>query len=160
MSLPPDAVSSEDRDLVLCRHIEAPPAKLYRAWTEPELMKLWFCPLPWVVSHVDNDVRVGGHSLVVMRSPEGREIPNRGVYLEVVPDRRLVFTDAFTEAWVPSAKPFFTGIIEFEPEGSGTRYTATARHWTVHDRAAHEQMGFHEGWGKAADQLQALVMAL
>ena len=86
--------------------------------------------------------------------PERRGDAQSGVYLEVVPNRRLVFTDAFTSAWVPSAKPFMVAIVEFEDLGDGTtRYTATVRHWTVEDRQAHEQMGFHQGWGVVADQL-------
>lgn len=98
-------------------------------------------------------------SLVVMRSPEGVEFPNRGVYLEVVENKRLVFTDAYATAWEPSEKPFMTVVLTFEDEdaGSKTRYTARVRHWTVEDRMAHEQMGFHAGWGQCADQLAALV---
>jgi uncharacterized protein YndB with AHSA1/START domain len=92
-----------------------------------------------------------------MRGPDGAESPMRGVYLEVVKNERLVFTDAYTKAWEPSEKPFFTGIITFEDEGGKTRYTARALHWTVADREAHEKMGFHEGWGQCADQLAELV---
>jgi uncharacterized protein YndB with AHSA1/START domain len=75
----------------------------------------------------------------------------------VVPDQRLVFTDAYTEGWVPSAKPFFTGMIELSDEDGGTRYTARARHWKAEDKARHEAMGFHEGWSAVLDQLVALI---
>ena len=51
-----------------------------------------------------------------MKGPEGTEMPNRGVYLEVIKNERLVFTDAYTRAWEPSAKPFFTGVLTFENE--------------------------------------------
>jgi uncharacterized protein YndB with AHSA1/START domain len=103
------------------------------------------------------DVRPGGSSLVVMRSPDGNEMPCPGVFLEVVPNQRLVVTDAYTSAWQPSPKPFMTAIVTFEDEGGKTRYTARVLHWTVGDREAHEKMGFHEGWGKCADQLAALA---
>ncbi len=87
-----------------------------------------------------------------MRSPEGEDYPNVGVYLEVVPNERIVFTDAFTSAWVPSAKPFMVGTIQLDDLGDGkTRYTATVLHWTAEDREAHEKMGFHEGWGQCTD---------
>ena len=76
-----------------------------------------------------------------MRGPDGKDLPNPGVYLEVVPGRRLVSTDAYVSAWVPSAKPFFTAIVTFEPEGTQTRYTAIARHWTEEARQQHEAMG-------------------
>ncbi len=99
--------------------------------------------------------------MVVMRSPDGQEMPNRGVYLEVVPNERLVFTDAYTKAWEPSQKPFMTAILTFEDAGNGkTKYTAVIRHWTLADCQAHEKMGFHQGWGQCADQLEALAATL
>lgn len=146
--------------MVLTRIIDAPPEKLFRAWTEPALIVQWFTPSPWTTVHAETDLRPGGSSLVVMRSPDGQEFPNRGVYLEVVKNEKLVFTDAYTAAWEPSDKPFMTAIISFEALGDKTRYTARVRHWTVADREAHEQMGFHEGWGKATDQLAEFVATL
>ena len=147
-----------DRDLVITRDIAASPDTLYRCWTEPELMKQWFAPRPWTTSHAETDVRAGGSSLVVMRSPEGQEFPNPGVYLEVEPNRRIVATDAYTRAWEPSEKPFMTLILTFEDLGNGsTRYTARARHWNEADREAHEKMGFVEGWGRCTDQLAELA---
>jgi uncharacterized protein YndB with AHSA1/START domain len=147
-----------DRELVLTREIDAPPEKLFKAWTQPELLKQWFAPLPFTTPHAELDVRPGGSSLIVMRGPDGTDYPNRGVYLEVVENERLVSTDAFTHAWQPSEKPFMTLILTFEDiDGGKTRYTARVRHWTVEDREMHEKMGFHEGWGTCADQLAALV---
>jgi uncharacterized protein YndB with AHSA1/START domain len=151
---------TSDRELMLTRLIDAPREKLYRAWTDATLLKQWFAPLPWTTSHVELDVRPGGASTVVMRSPEGNDMPCPGVYLEVVPNQRLVFTDAYISAWQPSEKPFMTVILTFEDEGGKTRYTARVRHWTVADREAHEKMGFHQGWGQCADQLTALVAKL
>lgn len=156
-----DQAKNAPRELVLERILDAPRDKLYRCWTEPELMVKWFTPAPWSTASAETDVRAGGSSLVVMRDPDGKEYPNRGVYLEVVPNEKIVFTDAFTEAWMPSEKPFFTGIVTFEDAGGGrTRYTARARHWTEADMKAHEEMGFHQGWGLAADQLEALAKTI
>jgi uncharacterized protein YndB with AHSA1/START domain len=152
--------AANERELVLTRIIDASPEKLFRAWTEPELLKQWFAPLPWTVTKAETDLRPGGASLIVMRSPEGEAFPNPGVYLEVVPNKRIVFTDAYERAWEPSAKPFMTVTVTFEEHDGATRYTARAMHWTVADREAHEQMGFHEGWGQCADQLAALVATL
>lgn len=146
-----------DRDLVLTRRFEAPPAKVFRAWTDPELMKQWFAPKPWTTPHVEIDLRPGGSSLVVMRSPEGEDYPNPGIYLDVVPNRRLVSTDAYTDAWTPSQKPFMTLILTFDDDNGGTTYTALARHWSAEDCQAHVKMGFHEGWGQCADQLADLL---
>ena len=155
-----ESAASPDRDLVLTRLIDAPREKVYRAWTDPSLLRQWFAPLPYTTPVAELDVRPGGANVIVMRSPEGQDLPNRGVYLEVVPNERLVFTDAYSAAWVPSEKPFMTVILTFEDEGGRTRYTARVRHWTEADRAAHEQMGFHEGWGQCADQLAAMVAKL
>lgn len=150
-------MSNAQRELVLTRLIDAPPELVYQAWTDPQIIKEWFTPRPWTVASVTTDVRVGGSSNVVMRGPEGQEFPNRGVYLEVVPGKRLVFTDAYVSAWEPAEKPFMTVILTFDNENGKTRYTARVRHWTDADCQQHVQMGFHEGWGKATDQLQALL---
>ncbi len=151
---------SDDRELVLSRLIDVPREKLWRCWTEPQLIVQWFTPPPWKTVHAETDVRPGGASYIVMKGPDGQEMPNRGVYLDVVKHERLVFTDAYTRAWEPSAKPFFTGILTFENQGGKTLYTARARHWTAEDRDAHDKMGFHQGWGIATDQLTALARTL
>jgi len=144
-------------ELSLTRLIDAPRDKLFRAWTDPALIPIWFCPPPWGVSEAHTDVRPGGSSLIVMRGPEGQEMPNRGVYLEVVPNEKLVFTDAYTSAWEPSDKPFMTVVLTFEEEAGKTRYTARVLHWTAEDKQQHEAMGFDQGWGIATDQLEALA---
>lgn len=155
------ASAAGDRELVLTRILNAPREKLYRCWTEPDLLKRFFAPQPWTTPVVEVDVRNGGSSYFVMRSPDGQEFPNRGVYLEIVPNEKIVFTDAFESAWMPSAKPFFVGTVLFEDMGDGrTRYTAIARHWTAEDCQAHEKMGFHEGWGQVAGQLEALAKTI
>ena len=149
-----------NHDLTLTRIIDAPPEKVFKAWTDPELLKQWFTPRPYTTPIVEVDVRPGGANYIVMRDPEGNDMPNRGVYLEVVENQRLVFTDAYTTAWEPSAKPFMTVILTFENQGGKTKYTAVVRHWTAADREAHEKMGFHQGWAKATDQLEAVVKNL
>ena len=149
-----------ERELVLTRLIDAPREKLFRCWTDPELIPKWFTPPPWTTKRAEVDLRVGGSNLVVMCDPDGNEYPNRGIYLEVVKNEKLVFTDAFTAAWEPSQKPFFTVILTFEDENGKTRYTARARHWSVADKVAHEKMGFHDGWGIATDQLVALAQKI
>ena len=152
---------ADDRyELSLTRLIDAPAEALWRCWTEPDLIKQWFTPRPWTTPVVEVDVRPGGSSYMLFQGPNGEEFPNRGVYLEVERNRRLVFTDAYVEAWVPSAKPFLTAIITFAPEGSGTRYAARVLHWSAEDMRRHEEMGFHDGWAKATDQLEAVARAL
>ena len=148
-------------ELVLERTLQAPRMAIWRCWTDPALMPIWFCPKPWYVSDVKLDLRAGGASSMMMNGPNGEKFPNGGVYLLVEEGKRLVFTDAFTSAWVPSGKAFMVGDIQLsDAPGGGTLYRASARHWSEEDRKQHETMGFHEGWGKAADQLEALAKTL
>jgi uncharacterized protein YndB with AHSA1/START domain len=137
--------------------IDAPREKLFRAWTDPKLIVQWFTPAPWSTVRAEVDLRPGGSSLIVMADENGNEYPNPGIYLEVVENEKLVFTDAYTSAWQPSEKPFFTGVLTFEDEGGKTRYTAHLFHWRAEDREEHEKMGFHEGWAICTRQLAELV---
>lgn len=149
-------MKNDPRDLTLELTLDAARDKAWRCWTEADLLKRWFAPKPCTTPHAELDVRVGGKALVVMCSPDGEQMENPGVYLEVVPGRKLVSTDAYTEAWVPSNKPFLTNIITLEDApGRGTQYIARARHWSVEDRDAHESMGFTKGWTRCAHQLEA-----
>lgn len=149
------------RELFLQRTLAAPREKLFRCWTEPALIVQWFTPPPWKTIRAEVDLRAGGRSCITMQSPDGQEFPNRGVYLEVVPNAKLVFTDAFVDAWEPSEKAFMVGTITFEDVGNGyTLYTARVRHWSVADREVHEKMGFHEGWGVGTQQLEALAQRI
>lgn len=152
-------------ELRLTRLMDVSPDKLFRCWTEPALMKQWFAPKPYTTPVAEVDLRPGGASRIVMQSPEGQDIPRPGQYLEIVPNRRIVATDAFTGDWLPSdGKPFMTMVLTFEPEGGPnsdkTRYTAVVRHWSEDDKKKHEEMGFHQGWGQCADQLETLAKTL
>lgn len=141
-------------ELVVTRSIAAHPATVYQVWTTR--MTEWFCPKPWTTPLAEWDFSPGGRTRTVMCSPEGQENAMEGVVLEVVPERKIVFTDAFTAGWVPN-EPFMLAIVTFEPDGAGTRYTARVRHWSAEAREKHEAMGFQEGWGAVADQLAALA---
>jgi uncharacterized protein YndB with AHSA1/START domain len=147
-------------ELVLNRVFDAPPALVWKAWTEPHHVMQWWAPKPFSTIECDIDLRVGGVHRTVMLAPDGQKYPNVGVFLEIVPQKKLVFTDAYVDAWTPSPKPFMTAIMTFEPQGSKTKYTAKALHWTQKDLEEHEKMGFHEGWGTAADQLAAVLAKL
>ena len=92
------------RELVLTRLIDAPREAVYRAWTEPELLKQWFAPKP--LHHAGGRAGCAAgrrRSLIVMKDARRPvEMPNLGVYLEVIPNEKLVFTNAYTRAWEPS----------------------------------------------------------
>jgi uncharacterized protein YndB with AHSA1/START domain len=147
-------------DLTITRLIDVPRPLVWKVWTTPEHLKKWWAPKPVETTECEIDLRPGGAFRTVMRLPDGQEMPVAGVYLEVVENRRLVFTDTLQPGWRPSQKPFFTAILEIADEGGRTRYTATALHKDEADRATHESWGFDQGWNKALDQLVEVAAAL
>jgi len=145
-------------DLVLERIVDVSPELVWMAWTQPEHLKKWFTPAPWTTVDCEIDLRPGGVFRTVMRSPEGQDFPNLGCYLEIIPQRKLVWTDALEAGFRPSRQgpsvPFhFTATILLEPHGKGTKYTAIVMHQDEESRKKHEAMGFHAGWGKVLEQL-------
>ncbi|MDP8914707.1 MAG: SRPBCC family protein [Pseudomonadota bacterium] len=148
-------------ELSIERHIDAPPAEVWRVMTER--ITEWWCPKPWSTTIKELDWRAGGAFHLIVRGPNGEvdcqgEGSPGGVLLEFVPERRFVFTDAFSAGWQPQ-KPFMVGTFEIESHGGGTRYRASARHWTAEAMEEHRQMGFEQGWGSVADQLAELSLA-
>ena len=154
-------------DLSFTRMVDVPRPQVWRAWTEPKLLMPWFCPLPWKTIDCEIDLRPGGIFRTTMQSPEGREFPNVGCYLEVVPNEKLVWTNAMLPGYRPSYVPekcgtddtgfMFTAMVELADQGLGTRYTATVIHADEAGRNKHAAMGFEAGWGAALEQLVAMV---
>lgn len=143
-------------DLVLERVVDVAPERVWTAWTRPEHLVKWFTPKPWETVDCKIDLRPGGVFSTTMRGPEGQQVgPSAGCYLEVVEQRRLVFTDALGPDYRPTGTPFMTAYILLEPKGAGTRYTAIAMHADEAAKTRHEEMGFFDGWGTALDQLVA-----
>lgn len=149
-------LSKTERELSLARVIDAPPTRVFSTWTGR--FREWWGPHGMTTPHCEMDLRPGGVFRTVMRAPDGTEYPTRGVFLEVIPGERIVFTDAFDPGWQPHPDIFFTAITTFEPLAGGrTTLTARALHWTAGCRARHEQMGFEQGWGESLDRLAAIA---
>ena len=150
-------------DLVFERVVDVPAEFLWRGWTVDEQLKKWFTPAPWKTVDCEIDLRPGGKFRTVMRGPEGQEFDNVGCYLEIVPNRKLVWTGALGPGYrprpvaTPTGSFVMTAVITLQPRDKGTLYTALVIHGDEESRKAHEKMGFHEGWGKALDQLVALA---
>lgn len=152
-------------DLLLERDVDVPRELVWRAWTEPELLKQWFTPKPWSTVDCTLDLRPGGAFDVVMQSPEGQKFPYDGCYLEVIPGERLIWTSALIRGYRPAklteSLPFFlTAVLSLESRGKGTHYTALVKHNHPDDRQKHAEMGFQDGWGTALDQLVALAKTM
>lgn len=149
-----------ETDLKLTRTLNAPRAVLWDCWTKPEHLMHWFVPRPHKVVACELDVRPGGKCNTTFEV-DGNLMPNHGVYLEVIPGKKLVFTDTYTEGWKPSPEPFMTAIVTFEDAGEGkTTYTAIARHRNPESAKQHADMGFYDGWGTVATQLEEYAQGL
>jgi uncharacterized protein YndB with AHSA1/START domain len=155
-------------DLYFERVVDVPPEQVWKAWTVPEHMLPWFCPLPWKTVEAEIDLRPGGKFYTVMQSPEGHKFPNMGCYLEVVENTRLTWTNALAPGFRPVPEPeaspghecaefLFTATIFLEPHGGGTKYSALAQHRDKAAKVRHAEMGFEGGWGACLDQLVAMV---
>lgn len=162
-------MSDANASLILSftRDIDIPVADTWKAWTDPKQIVKWFTPAPWQTVACEIDLRPGGNFSTVMRSPEGEDFPNSGCFLEVVPQRKLVWTNALLPGFRP-APPittthcgtfYFTAILELEPTPQGCRYTASVLHADEVGCQQHKEMGFHDGWNAALDQLIAMVKA-
>ena len=149
-------------DLVLERTVDVSPELVWMAWTEPEHLKKWFAPAPWKAIDCEVDLRPGGLFRTVMQSPDGKEYPGAGCYLEIIPNKKLVWTDALVAGFRPapgdSPTGFrFTATILIEPNGKGAKYTAIAMHSDEEGRKKHDAMGFIDGWGQCLQQLVEYV---
>ena len=144
-------------DLSVTRFIAAPPEKVWKAMTDRQ--EEWWCPVPWHAKVDRQDRRPGGICNMTFYGPDGEKEPQNGIYLAYDEGRRFVTTDAVladSAGNFQPAGPFMIGSWEIAPEGDGTRYIATARHWTEEAMKQHDEMGFTEGWGACADQLKAI----
>ncbi|MDE2445246.1 MAG: SRPBCC family protein [Alphaproteobacteria bacterium] len=152
-------MKTENTELSISRLIKAPPVMVWRAWNKPELLQKWWIPRPLECRVIKLDLRPGGAFETQMREGEDDFKPHvEACFLEIVPERRIVWTTTLVENWQP-AEPWLalTAIITFEAEGNGTRYAARVLHKNAEDTSKHEQMGFQLGWGTTISQLAAVV---
>ncbi len=145
------------RDLLLERALAAPPEKVWRCWTEADLLCQWFTPPPWRCAEAVVDPRPGGRFFTRMAGPDGEDMPSEGCFLIVEEGRTLAFTDALSAGFRPTGGGFMTATVALMPDGTGTAYKVIVRHATPDARDQHDAMGFQDGWGTAAAQLDALA---
>jgi uncharacterized protein YndB with AHSA1/START domain len=146
-------------ELTVERFIKASPSTVWQAWSTPEHLEKWWIPAPIECKVIKLDLRAGGGFETRMRqSGEDFQPHVEGCFLEVVPDKRLVWTTVLQEGWQP-AEPWLalTAIITFTPEGNGTLYRAHVLHRNTEDSLKHQEMGFFDGWGTVIEQLAKTV---
>ena len=137
-----------ERELLITRIFDAPPALVFKAWTQPDRAARWWGPQGFVTLYCKMDVRPGGAFRVCMRSPEGSEHWKQGVYREVVSPERLVFTFAWEDA---EGKPGHETVVTVTFAEHGTKTKLTLRQGvfeTVTARDAHQG-----GWTSTLERL-------
>jgi uncharacterized protein YndB with AHSA1/START domain len=157
-------------DLVLERTLNAPRDLVWKAWTDPKLLRQWFAPKPFEISEVELDLQPGGVFRIRMVGPDGFDTGhgNPGCILEVIEGEKLVWTSALAPQYRPAegvgegCESFpMTAIVTMEDAGHGkTLYRAIALHRNETDRETHANMGFEDGWGTCAKQLEELASNL
>ena len=146
-------------DLELIEDVALTPEQLFEGWTNPEILKKWFCPRPWKVTECSIDLRPGGLFLNVMQSPEGELMPeNKGCYLLIEKPTRLIWTGILGENFRPNQIPqlgfgFVCDLRFISLEQGGTRFHAIVMHSDEEGKIKHEKMGFEQGWRMALSQL-------
>jgi uncharacterized protein YndB with AHSA1/START domain len=129
----------------LKRRLKAAPAEVYAAWTDPEKIVKWFGPEQIETLRAQADARVGGGFRIVMRSPDGEEHDVSGIYREVVPNEKLVFTWAWRST--PERESIVT--VQIKPDGRGSLLTLI--HEKFFDEGARDR--HQEGWTGCLDKL-------
>ena len=151
-------------DLLLERVLDVPRHRVWECWTTPRHVLKWFTTAPWKTVECKFDLRPGGRFFAMMQSPEGKNFPNEGCFLEIVKNEKLVWTGAMGPGYRPKEKSvidiLFTAVITLKTVAKGTKYSALVIHGDEEARRKHAEMGFHDGWGKALDQLVAVAKKL
>lgn len=136
---------SDKPSLTLQRRINASPAKIFAAWTEPSQLVKWMHPNNNDVIHAEMDVRVGGRFRIIMRAPGGEEHDVSGVFKEVAQDEKLVYT------WAWRSTPERESLVTFTLRQDGEFTLLTLKHEQFFDETARDN---HEsGWNEILDGL-------
>jgi uncharacterized protein YndB with AHSA1/START domain len=148
MAVSPSLNVVQRPSLTLKRRLAAPAEKVYAAWTKPEQIAKWFGPDTGAVTHAETDVRVGGRYTVIFHTEDGEEHYVSGVYREVVPDQKLVFTWAWRST--PERESLVTVLVK--PDGDGS--LLTLMHEQFFDEAARDRHAW--GWTGSLNKLEKL----
>jgi uncharacterized protein YndB with AHSA1/START domain len=141
-----------DREIAMTRVFDAPRQAVFDALTTPELLKRWFGPAGWSLTGCDVDLRVGGSWRFALRRADGTDFVMRGVYREIAPPERLVYTESY------EGDDFFGELlvtVDLVADGDTTRLTSTALHKSKEVRDANA--GMEQGVSESLDKLAELL---
>ena len=143
--------SRSDREIVITRTFEAPAPRIFEMWTKAEHVARWWGPKGYTTTIDRMDARPGGEFRLLMHGADGTRQPVKGVYREVNPPRRLVYTEDWDLGDRPSVASLVT--IVFDERDGRTVATIHVLYETVEDRAVLIDMGVMEGWHSCLDRL-------
>jgi uncharacterized protein YndB with AHSA1/START domain len=141
-----------ERALVLTRIFDAPRELVWRAWTDPKHLAQWWGPQGFTNPVCEIDLRPGGRLRIVMRAPDGVEYPMIGVFREISPPARLVFTNIAVDQ---VGKPILDGLttVLFVEQDGKTKLTLQTRAAVLVDYAAAYLAGMEAGWTQSLERL-------
>lgn len=155
------ANTADSRDLVITRVLDAPRNAIWRAWSEPEWLKMWWCPKPGTTEVIALDLQPGGGFHTLIQGPGDSRSENSGCFLEVIPHSRIVFTSMLTAGWRPVMPALaFTTLISLSDYALGSCYTVQVIHQDEITREQHEKSGFFVGWNTVISQLEEIACML
>jgi|HubBroStandDraft_6_1064221.scaffolds.fasta_scaffold05776_2 uncharacterized protein YndB with AHSA1/START domain len=149
------ASARPEREITITRIYDAPRELVFNAWIEPARLARWWGPKVFTNPVCEADARVGGAWRIVMRGPDGTDYPCGGVYREIVPPQRLVFTNIATDK---DGKPIIDGLttVTFVEENGKTKLTLQTRGTALVDYAAEYLKGMEAGWTQSLEKLTDL----
>lgn len=148
-----------DTQILITRTFNAPRHLVYRAWTSPELIKRWWSGGHGEVTVAEVDLRVGGTWRYALVTPEGYEVGFHGVYREVVPNERIVCTEAYEGIPDPDGNAAVC-TYEFLEEDGRTLLRLLVDHKDQEGRDAHIDSGMESGMQKGLDLLEEIAVSL
>lgn len=145
-----------DTQIEIRRQFDAPARLVYRAWTEPELVRRWWTARRGRMTVCEIDLRVGGTWRYVMITPQGMEVAFRGEYREIVPGQRIVTTEVYEP--MPDAEAVDT--VTFTEADGRTTLTILVDHQRREYRDGHLEAGMEDGLQDALDLVAEVVATL
>jgi uncharacterized protein YndB with AHSA1/START domain len=153
------------KELTITRLFDAPRKLVWKAWTDTDMYRRWWGPKGFTLPVAKRDLRVGGEYLYCMRSPEGKDYWGKGVYREIIPEKKLVMTDSFADEQGNTVSSEHYGMsgfpmemlisVAFEEKGSKTKLTLV--HSGIEYISDKDRGDMQEGWTQSFEKLVELL---